>query len=49
MSVWYDAFGRWAKTCESVDRYNVGAEQKRHRQSIKGSWTNLVDSRISSS
>ena len=34
MPAWYDAFGRWATTCESMDGYNVGAEQKRHRRSF---------------
>ena len=34
MPAWYDAFSRWATTCESVDDYNVGAEQKRHRRSF---------------
>ena len=30
MPAWYEAFGRWATTCESVDGCNIGAEQKRH-------------------
>ena len=32
MPAWYDVFVRWATTGESVDGYNVGAEQKRHRR-----------------
>ena len=34
MPAWYDAFGHWAITSESVDGYNVGAEQQRHRGSF---------------
>ena len=30
MPTWYEAFGRWATTCKSVDGCNIGAEQKHH-------------------
>ena len=34
MPTWYEAFGRWATTCKSVDGCNIGAEQKRHCHSF---------------
>ena len=34
MPAWYEAFGHWATLCESVDCYNIGAEQKCHRHSF---------------
>ena len=34
MPAWYESFGHWATTCESVDGYNIGAEQKKNRHSF---------------
>ena len=34
MPAWYEAFSCWATTCENVDGYNIGAEQKCHRHSF---------------
>ena len=34
MPAWYEAFSHWATMYESMDGYNVGAEQKRHHRSF---------------